>query len=447
LPIWCRVLQRRTPRTFGCVVLSPTVRMFMLPGNSRVLTSALTIAVAVCVSVGVVTSADAEADVAEYSEAAKQAAKALDEAEVRVDQSTDELKEVQVHRRAAAKKLSAADSQFETARLQLERAQAALTTVREDLARAHGDVRSVDQDDGLVQVAAQAAAVVSGDSDNTLLTVVGGAVRAGLNGVFGPVIGLVKPVSDALNGNVDEARRAAAPAAAQENNLRLALVGASDEHRTASRTLAEAQQDVAAARVVFTKAEKAEAKAAKQHKEDAKSAKQAKAEAAEAEDAEKKARAKAEVAMARSKSEVSAARESAGSVSRSAGSAERARPGSGPITSRYGERTHPITGVRKLHSGTDYSYGDGNAYAASSGQVESVAYDGAYGNLVTVSHGGGVQTRYAHLARASVSVGERVSAGQVIGKIGSTGMSTGAHLHFEVLVGGDFVNPESWLSG
>lgn len=122
-----------------------------------------------------------------------------------------------------------------------------------------------------------------------------------------------------------------------------------------------------------------------------------------------------------------------------------ARPGTGHVTSAYGMRVHPITGVYKLHSGTDFSYGDGRAYAARSGTVAAVTYDGAYGNMVTLSHGSGLQTRYAHLAAPNVSAGQNVSAGDVVGQIGSTGYATGAHLHFEVLEGGEFVNSDTWL--
>lgn len=122
-----------------------------------------------------------------------------------------------------------------------------------------------------------------------------------------------------------------------------------------------------------------------------------------------------------------------------------ARPATGRVTSSYGMRTHPVTGVYKLHTGTDYSYGDGRAYAAKAGKVVSAAWVGGYGNLVTISHGDAVRTRYAHLARITVNVGERVDAGDVVGRIGSTGYATGPHLHFEVLRNGEFVNPASWL--
>jgi murein DD-endopeptidase MepM/ murein hydrolase activator NlpD len=121
------------------------------------------------------------------------------------------------------------------------------------------------------------------------------------------------------------------------------------------------------------------------------------------------------------------------------------RPATGHVTSSYGMRTHPITKVYKLHTGTDYSYGDGNAYAVRAGTVSSVIWSGAYGNMVTVDHSGDAQTRYAHLAGAVVGVGETVSAGQKVGNIGSTGYSTGPHLHFEVLVNGEFVDPAGWL--
>ena len=121
------------------------------------------------------------------------------------------------------------------------------------------------------------------------------------------------------------------------------------------------------------------------------------------------------------------------------------RPATGSITSDYGMRTHPITGVYKLHSGTDFSVGDGNAYAAMAGVV-SVSHPAWAGNLVTVDHGGGVQTTYGHLDRITVSDGERVAAGDRVGLIGSRGLATGPHLHFECLINGEYADPIQWLS-
>lgn len=125
-------------------------------------------------------------------------------------------------------------------------------------------------------------------------------------------------------------------------------------------------------------------------------------------------------------------------------------PSSGRITSPYGMRVHPVTGVYKLHSGTDFGAACGSpVYAAYPGTVESTGYEGAYGNRIEVSHGTidglDVTTTYNHLSAFSSSPGQSVAAGDLIGRVGTTGSSTGCHLHFEVLVNGDFTDPMSWL--
>lgn len=122
------------------------------------------------------------------------------------------------------------------------------------------------------------------------------------------------------------------------------------------------------------------------------------------------------------------------------------RPGLGAVSSSYGMRRHPVTGVDKLHTGVDFRPADGRAYAAADGTVATVTVDPAYGNLVTIAHGAGITTRYAHLARPLVRPGDRVTGGEVIGRIGSTGLSTGPHLHFEVQVHGEFRDPGPWLA-
>ena len=121
------------------------------------------------------------------------------------------------------------------------------------------------------------------------------------------------------------------------------------------------------------------------------------------------------------------------------------RPGTGAVSSPYGMRSHPVTGVHKLHTGVDFQFADGRAYAAAAGTVTDVAVDAAYGNLVTIAHSDRTATRYAHLAAVLVETGDSVSAGQVIGRIGSTGLATGPHLHFELLVNGEFEDPSRWL--
>ena len=117
------------------------------------------------------------------------------------------------------------------------------------------------------------------------------------------------------------------------------------------------------------------------------------------------------------------------------------------ITSVQGPRTHPVTGQYKNHGGTDIgaSYGS-PIYAADGGTIATVGYDaGGYGNYVMIDHGNGMQTLYAHMSSRAVSVGTHVSKGQVIGYVGSTGRSTGAHLHFEVRVNGTPKNPRNYL--
>ena len=108
-------------------------------------------------------------------------------------------------------------------------------------------------------------------------------------------------------------------------------------------------------------------------------------------------------------------------------------PGYTRITSKYGMRTHPITGVYKLHTGVDIGAPRGaNFIAANDGIVTKASYNSAYGNMVIIDHGGGVSTLYAHGDQILVQVGQTVKRGDPILKVGSTGYSTGPHAHFEV---------------
>jgi len=117
------------------------------------------------------------------------------------------------------------------------------------------------------------------------------------------------------------------------------------------------------------------------------------------------------------------------------------------ITSRYGMRTHPITGVYKLHTGIDISAQTGVEFrSAAYGMVIKAGYNSAYGNMVIIDHGGGVQTLYAHGSSIEVKIGDVVNAGDVVLKVGSTGYSTGPHAHFEIRIKGDTVNPLDYIS-
>lgn len=115
------------------------------------------------------------------------------------------------------------------------------------------------------------------------------------------------------------------------------------------------------------------------------------------------------------------------------------------ISDSYGWRYHPIYKTEKFHKGTDIASGAGNpVIAAKGGTVVKSYYSSSYGNYIVINHGGGLMTAYAHLSARYVQVGATVSAGQQIGTVGSTGASTGNHLHYEVYVNGSTVNPLSY---
>lgn len=121
-------------------------------------------------------------------------------------------------------------------------------------------------------------------------------------------------------------------------------------------------------------------------------------------------------------------------------------PGYHTITSPFGMRFHPILQTRKLHTGVDIGAPMGaDIVAADSGVVIYAGYNGGYGNMIIVDHGNGMSTLYAHMSRFVAGNGEKVSKGQVIGKVGSTGFSTGPHLHFEVRKDGNPVDPMGYI--
>lgn len=120
---------------------------------------------------------------------------------------------------------------------------------------------------------------------------------------------------------------------------------------------------------------------------------------------------------------------------------------SSAITSPYGTRVHPVTGKTRTHAGIDIGAPHGtNVFAAADGVVLVSGWNtGGYGNYVVIDHGGGLTTLYAHNSSLLVSSGQRVTRGQVIAKCGSTGLSTGPHIHFEVLKNGGHTNPMAYF--
>ena len=121
-------------------------------------------------------------------------------------------------------------------------------------------------------------------------------------------------------------------------------------------------------------------------------------------------------------------------------------PGYTNITSYYGYRIHPVYGIYKLHNGIDVGAPKGAKFvAADDGEVILAEYYGGYGNCVVISHGNGLFTRYGHGTSILVSKGQKVTRGTPVLTVGSTGISTGNHAHFEVSINGVTVNPLNYL--
>lgn len=121
-------------------------------------------------------------------------------------------------------------------------------------------------------------------------------------------------------------------------------------------------------------------------------------------------------------------------------------PGYTKITSEYGNRYHPILKKQSFHSGIDIGAPQGtNVLAANSGEVIVAGWNNAYGNYVVINHGGGQTTLYAHMSKLLVKKGQSVKRGEKIGLVGSTGWSTGPHLHFEISIDGKTKNPKDYF--
>ena len=122
-------------------------------------------------------------------------------------------------------------------------------------------------------------------------------------------------------------------------------------------------------------------------------------------------------------------------------------PAHGWLTGTFGGRSDPFTGEPGYHQGLDIATEKGQpVYATADGTVESASYTGDYGNLVVIAHGFGLTTRYGHLSAFAQKVGHEVKRGDIIGYVGSTGRSTGAHLHYEILANGKLINPLQLLT-
>jgi murein DD-endopeptidase MepM/ murein hydrolase activator NlpD len=116
------------------------------------------------------------------------------------------------------------------------------------------------------------------------------------------------------------------------------------------------------------------------------------------------------------------------------------------ITSTFGARTDPFLRIPAMHTGIDFRGETGDSiYATAAGTVSASGWSGGYGRMVEVDHGNGLATRYGHLSQITVAVGEKVRVGQEVGRMGSTGRSTGPHLHYETRIDGEAVDPQKFL--
>jgi murein DD-endopeptidase MepM/ murein hydrolase activator NlpD len=308
----------------------------------------------------------------------------------------------------AQQAVTEADNAVRTARSALVAARSRAMRLSERVVDATADRLMVENEDGLLAAAAGAAEVATGDTESGLAAAAGTAVTSGLAAVVGPLVAALDPLADAVDDRVAAADDEVDTAADNEQRVRQERAAAVRDQRAAAMTVSEVEGLFDAAEAAFQATEE-----------------------------------QWESAGARS----DAASAVAEDVTASLGIDGRlVRPGLGAVSSPYGMRTHPVTGAHRVHTGIDFSPADGRAYAAADGTVAAVTVDPAYGNLVTVAHGDGITTRYAHLASASVRPGDRITGGDVIGRIGSTGLSTGPHLHFEVQVDGEFHDPGPWLA-
>lgn len=117
------------------------------------------------------------------------------------------------------------------------------------------------------------------------------------------------------------------------------------------------------------------------------------------------------------------------------------------LTSGYGMRTHPVLGGRRSHNGIDLAAPTGTpVYATADGLVEKAQWFSSYGKYIQIGHGNDLETRFAHLSQIAVAQGEMVKKGDLIGYVGSTGRSTGPHLHYEVRIDGVAVNPIPYMA-
>lgn len=366
-------------------------------------------------------------------------------------QAHDDLDESSARTRRAASRLEVASAQLTSARAELAAAQARVETARardvlmqqrldaaiDRLQQARSDVADgraalEEQRDGIASMISS----IYQEGDPELL-----AFTAILNSQTAADLTRQMEARSVIVGSetraYDELRAAEVLLTVREEQVEEAKAEIADRRREAAENLAQmraAEQEAAAA----------ETSVASWVTE----SRQAKASAQRARAADLRQLRELEREQERIRQLLAAQAQGSGPVGNSDGFLD--YPSGGPVTSGFGYRVHPIYGYTGLHDGTDFGAACGSAlYAAAGGSVLSSYWSDVYGNRLVlghgVTHGVGLATIYNHATSYTVGVGQRVRRGQVIGYVGSTGWSTGCHLHFTVMANGTAVDPMGWL--
>ncbi|GAA3544347.1 metalloendopeptidase [Aeromicrobium flavum] len=398
---------------------------------------------------------DAQDEVQESTQAARDAKRALDAASSRLAAAETELGQTRGKLAVAQAEDARLRAELDKAEAELEAAEAALNAAEKELKQSRGAVESF-----------AVESVMAGDSG---LKAFGDLLRGADPGEFSEQMSASTSIGDAQIALMQELAASEVMLGIERDKVEKLRDRVADQKQQAEAVVVQmqaltAQAEAQAASVAQLVTARAGAKRS--------------AEAALAEDqkllAEQEAeRSRLESQMAEIvRQELEAARKAAEAAERArrkkgggggggkdnggggGGSGDSggalSRPVPGPITSPYGMRRHPITGVYKLHDGTDFGVGCGTPIrAAAGGRIISQYYNGAYGNRVIlnngVKRGKSIITTYNHLSRFARGSGAKVSRGEVIGYVGSTGYSTGCHLHFMVLANGQTTQPMNWL--
>ena len=389
----------------------------------------------------------------------------LDAARQREARAADELETSSAAVQAAAAALAEVAQQLPAAQTAAAQARGQLVGARAKASAAQATLQAAEQTRASAQAEVDAATVEVDASRQAVQRLARTAYQSGRLGGVQDVMDakspqqvleraeLLRSVFQAGTEGLDRLTRDRLALASRTADLKAEEKRAAEarEHADAEQARAEqlaADAETAVARVAALVAQRTKAKAiTEQHREQDRQAYEA-AQAASASLADQIRQAAARRAAAeRAAAEAArAARDRVPDAASAPSSGRMQWPAAGRLTSRFGWRTHPIYGDRRFHAGIDVGAGTGTPIVAASGGVVLLSYYASgYGNLTVIDHGGGLTTSYAHQSAMLVGEGQPVARGQMIGRAGATGNVTGPHLHFEVRINGDPVDPLNYV--